>query len=121
MSLQKTKMTEYQVEANYWTIIKSSINLHPLPKYTFDEDGNPNGIEGGASSDLVLGLFVSKSAYDSQMLPGVAIEPLEVKFYSIPFEFVIAAVRSTESTVEQSSYAWIRANDIYFVDSVDVE
>lgn len=121
MSLQKTKMTEYQVEANYWTIIKATINLHPLPKYTFDGNGDPNGIEGGSQSELVLGLFISKEAYDSQMLPGVEIQPLETKFYSIPFSYVIEAVRSTTKTIEDSSYDWIMDNDPYFVDSVEVE
>jgi hypothetical protein len=121
MSLQKTKMTEYQVEANYWTIIKANINLQPLPKYTFDENGDVNGIQGGSQSDLTLGLFVSKEAYDSQMLPGIDIQPMEVRSYTVPFEFVISAVRSTESTVEELTYAYIKANDPFFSDALEVE
>ena len=100
MSLLKTKTTEYKVDANYWTIIKSTLNFHPLPKYTFDELGEINGTQGGAESELVLGLFISHESYNSQLLPNESIQPLETRTYTIPFDFVIAAVRNDSETLE---------------------
>lgn len=121
MSLLKAKMTEFQVEANYWTVIKSQLNFHPLPKLTFDELGEVNGTQGGAMSEVVLGLFISHESYNSQLMPGIEIQPMELKRYDIPFDFVISAVRNGQETLENITYNWIKANDPFFVDAQDVE
>jgi hypothetical protein len=119
MSLQKSKMTDFGVEGNYWTIISSNLTFHPYPKFVLDENNNLVGLENAPSSPLVIALFVSKEVYDAQA-SGVLAYPLEIKEYAVPFMDALSSQRDPSKTGEQHAYDWIKANDSFFSDAVNV-
>ena len=119
MSLQKTKMTDFGVEGNYWTIIRSELNFTPYPKLIMDENMNVIGMENAPKSSIVLALFVSSNVYMSQA-SGVQVSALEIKEYAVPFIDALNSQREPSKTGEQHAYDWIKANDPFFSDAIDV-
>ena len=113
-------MTEYGIEGNYWTIIRSELNFTPYPKLNFDEDMNLIGMENAPMSKITLALYVSSAVYNQQA-SGIQTAALEIKEFSVPFMDALNSQRNISKTGEQHAYDWIKANDAFFADALDVE
>lgn len=117
MAFGKNKLTKFNVEATYHTVIKVNIDLTQVPTPILDENGLPTGEyvpNTGSRSSVTVASYVSKESYLKRCAP------LETKDYLFDFLTTTAVVNSTDKSCKEAVYFLLKSVDEFWTDAETV-